>query len=103
MTILDLTKDNFDETVDQGIALVEFWATWCGPCRMFSPILEEFAEKYADQVKVCKVNADEEEELIARFGVMMLPTVLLFKDGHEIGKRVGVHPVEEFEEMLAQL
>lgn len=103
MAVLNLTKDNFDETIAQGVTLVEFWATWCGPCRMISPVIEGLSEKYAGQAKVCKVNVDEEEALVIRFGVMTIPTVILFKDGHEVGKRVGVHPMAEFEGMLAQV
>ena len=103
MAVLNLTKDNFDETISQGVTLVEFWATWCGPCRMLSPIIETLAEKYADRVKVCKVNVDEEEELVLRCEVMTIPTVFLFQDGQEIGKRVGVFPIGEFEGMLEKV
>ena len=103
MAVLNLTKENFDETIAQGVTLVEFWATWCGPCRMMSPIIDALAEKYADRVKVCKVNVDEQEELVVRFGVMTIPTVLVFKDGEELGKRVGVYPMEEFAGMLEQV
>ena len=103
MAVLNLTKENFDETIAQGVTLVEFWATWCGPCRMMNPIIDALAEKYADRAKVGKVNVDEQEELVVRFGVMTIPTILVFKDGQEAGKRVGVYPLEEFEGMIAQL
>ena len=103
MSVLNLTKDNFDETIAQGVTLVEFWATWCGPCRMIAPIIDQLAEKYAGRANVSKVNVDEEEELTIRFGVMTIPTVILFKEGQELGKRVGVHPIEEFEAMLKQV
>ena len=100
MAVLDLTKDNFDETIGQGVTLVEFWATWCGPCRMIAPVIDQLAEKYQGKAKVCKVNVDNEEELVLRFGVMTIPTVIVFQDGREVSKRIGVHPIEEFEAML---
>lgn len=100
MAVLHLTKDNFDETVASGTTLVDFWAAWCGPCRMLGPVIDELAEKHGETVKVCKVNVDEQEELAVRFGVMTIPTVIVFKDGKEADKRVGVYPMEEFEEMI---
>jgi len=95
-----LTKDTFDQTIAEGLTLVDFWAEWCGPCRMLGPVIDELAKKYEDQYKICKVNVDEEEELAVRYGVMTIPTVILFKDGQELDKRIGVHPVAEFEKML---
>jgi len=98
----NLTKDNFDETIAEGVTLVDFWAEWCGPCRMLGPVIEELAEKFEGQYKICKVDVDQEEELTVRYGVMTIPTVILFKDGAELDKRVGVHPAAEFEGMLEQ-
>ena len=98
-----LTKDNFDETITEGVTLVDFWAEWCGPCRMLGPVIEELAEKFEGQHKICKVNVDFEEELSARYGVMTIPTVILFKDGVELDKRIGVYPAAEFEQMLSQV
>ena len=100
MALLHLKKENFDATIGEGVSLVDFWAAWCGPCRMLGPVIDELAAKHESQYKICKVNVDEQEELAARFGVMTIPTVILFKDGKELDKRVGVHPVEAFEEML---
>lgn len=100
MAVLHLTKDSFDDTIKSGTVLVDFWAAWCGPCRMIAPAIEELGEKYEDEVTVAKVNVDEEEGLAARFGVMTIPTVIVFKDGVEAGKRVGVYPMEELEKML---
>ena len=102
MDILHLTSDNFDEAISKGQVLVDFWADWCGPCRMLGPVINELAEKFEGQYKICKVNVDQEEELTARYGVMTIPTVILFKDGEALDKRVGVHPAEEFESMLAK-
>ena len=96
----NLTKENFNETIAEGVTLVDFWAEWCGPCRMMGPIIEELAEKLDGQYRICKVNVDNENELAARYGVMSIPTVILFKDGKELDKRIGVHPIEEFEGML---
>ena len=96
----NLTKENFDEIVAEGITLVDFWAEWCAPCRLLSPAIEALAEKYEGQYKVCKVNVDEEEGLAVRYGVMTIPTVFLFRNGEELDKRVGVYPMEEFETML---
>ena len=100
MAVLHLTKDNFDETIKEGVTLVDFWAAWCGPCRMLGPIIEELATKYDGQHKIAKVDVDAESELAARFGVMSIPTVLLFRDGAELDKKIGVHPLEEFTAML---
>jgi len=100
MAVLHLTKDTFDETIQEGVTLVDFWAEWCGPCRMLGPVIEDLAKEYEGQYKICKVNVDEENDLAARFGVMSIPTVLLFKNGEELDKKVGVHPKEEFEKML---
>ena len=98
----NLTKDNFDATIAEGVTLVDFWAEWCGPCKMLGPVIEELAEKFEGQHKICKVNVDTEEELSARYGVMSIPTVILFKNGEALDKRIGVHPIEEFEGMLAE-
>ena len=99
----NLTKENFDTTIAEGVTLVDFWADWCGPCRMMGPVIEALGEKFEGRYKICKVNVDTEEELSVRFGVMSIPTVILFKDGRELDKRIGVHPIEEFEQMLEKV
>lgn len=102
MEILTLTKDNFDEEVlgaDLPV-LVDFWASWCGPCRMFSPIVDEFAEDNEGRVKVGKVNVDDEPELAARYSVMSIPTAILFKDGEIAETMVGVQSQEDLEALL---
>jgi len=100
MAVLHLTKANFDETIAEGTVMVDFWASWCGPCRMLSPTIESLAEKYEGKAKVCKVDVDAEPELARRFGVMSIPTIIVFKDGVEMSKRVGVQPMEELEKMI---
>jgi thioredoxin 1 len=98
MSVVELTKENFDQTIAAGTTLVDFWATWCGPCQMQGPIVEEFAEKQ-DAVKVAKLNVDEQPELAIRFGVMSIPTLIVFRDGEISNKTVGLSTLEEIEDL----
>lgn len=91
----------FDEIIDAApLAMVDFWAVWCGPCKMLSPAVEEIAEQYGDKVLVGKVNVDEEPELARRFGVMSIPTVVFLKNGREFDRKVGVMPKQAFTDVL---
>ena len=101
MEILHLTEETFDETISEGTVLVDFWATWCGPCRMLAPTIEKLAQE-RDDVQVCKVDVDEQPSLAARFGVMSIPTVIIFKDGEEYEKLVGLRPIESYKEVLEE-
>ena len=95
MAIMHLTKDNFDSVTSSGLVLVDFWATWCGPCRMQAPILEELDEQLNGKVKICKLDVDDEPAIAQRFGVMSIPTLMVFRNGEMISKEVGVHTVEQ--------
>jgi len=89
MAAVKLSKSDFDEKIKTGIAMVDFWAEWCGPCKMAGPVVEELADEYKDKALVGKVDVDAEPELASKYGVMSIPTVVLFKDGVEIGRQVG--------------
>lgn len=89
--MMNLTKNNFDETINQDKpVLVDFWAAWCGPCRMLTPIMENLNSEYADDAIIAKVNVDEEMELAQKYGIMSIPNVILFHKGQVVDNSVGV-------------
>lgn len=92
MEPITLNQDTFDELVKdhEGIAIIDFWATWCAPCRMMSPIIDELAEEAPDHVLVAKVNVDQEQQLAHEYRVMSIPTLVILKNGEEIDRIVGV-------------
>lgn len=104
MLPIELTSENFDEVVLKETApvLVDFWAVWCGPCKMLSPIVDEVCEQYAESegFKVAKVNVDEQEELARKFQIAAIPTLLIFKNGEVCKKSVGLVGKDEVLEML---
>lgn len=101
MSILHANQESFEKIIHESSkpVLVDFWATWCGPCRMLAPVLEEVAEERQD-VTVCKVDVDEERELALEYGISSIPTLLVFKNGEVVKKSIGVISKEE---MLALL
>jgi len=102
MSEVIITKDNFEEEVlkSELPVLVDFWASWCGPCKMLSPIVSQIAEEQEGKVKVGKINVDEQQELAAQFRVMSIPTLILFKGGEAVAQSVGVQPKEQIEAMF---
>lgn len=105
MAVITLTQDNFGTEVEngQGIVLIDFWATWCGPCKMFAPVIEEIADQGIPGVKVGKVDVDQEPDLAGRFRVMSIPTLVIFKDGKQAATSVGVKSKKEVLELLESL
>lgn len=89
--IVNVTDASFEEDVlkAEGAVLVDYWAEWCGPCKMIAPVLEEIAQDYADKLKVCKLNIDENNETPPKFGIRGIPTLMLFKDGNVEATKVG--------------
>ena len=98
MTVL--TSEQFDEAVKEGLTLVDFYADWCGPCKMLGPVVEQVAEELADQANFYKLNVDDSSDIAGRYGVMSIPTLILFKDGEEVGKIVGFQPKEALVEFV---
>ena len=95
-----LTDQNFTESIAKGLTLVDFYADWCQPCRMLSPTIAAIAEDYAGKVQVGKLNIDTAQNIAAKYGVMSIPTVILFKDGVAVEKQVGLSPKNVYEKMI---
>ena len=97
MSEINLTSKNYNDEVEkaQVPVLIDFWATWCGPCKMMMPVVEEIAKENEGKIKVCKVNVDEEPELASKFDVMSIPTFVAIKDGKVVGTSLGVQSKEE--------
>ncbi|WQT54022.1 thioredoxin [Helicobacter pylori] len=100
---IELTEENFESTIKKGVALVDFWAPWCGPCKMLSPVIDELASEYEGKANICKVNTDEQEELSAKFGIRSIPTLLFVKDGEVVNQLVGVQTKVALKEQLNKL
>ncbi|MCI9468392.1 MAG: thioredoxin [Oscillospiraceae bacterium] len=100
MAHMDLTNKNFDSIIGNGVTLVDFWADWCGPCKMQAPVIDELGEKYEGKVTVAKLNVDDEPSIAARFGVMSIPTLIVYREGEEVTRRVGVQSLDQLEVML---
>ena len=101
MSIINLTKDSYHNEVmeTEKVVVIDFWATWCGPCKMMAPVVEEVAKDYPD-AKVCKVNVDEEPELSNAFKIVSIPTIVVIKNGEIIDSVVGYRPKEDIEKII---
>ena len=103
MALEHFNKETFDEALGKGeLRMVDFWAEWCGPCKMLGPVIDQLAQEYEGKAVIGKVNVDEEQELAMRYGVMSIPTVIFFKDGEEVTRQVGLLPPAAFTSILEE-
>ncbi|AIQ43492.1 thioredoxin [Paenibacillus sp. FSL R7-0297] len=103
MAIVNVSDQSFGNEVEgQGTVVVDFWAPWCGPCKMLAPILEELSTELGDSVKIAKLNVDENPETASRFGVMSIPTLIFFKDGQPVDKVVGLNSKDSLKNIVAK-
>ena len=101
MATIHFNKEGFNKAIPSGgITMVDFWASWCGPCRMLAPVIDDLANKYEGKAVIGKVNVDDEQALAMQYGVMSIPTVIFFKDGKELDRKVGVMPAEAYTAIL---
>ena len=102
MAIIHLTAEDFENEIQRAEVpvLVDFWATWCGPCKMLAPVLEEIDQELGGNARICKVNVDEQPQLAAQFGIMSIPTLIFYKNGAETGKMVGVRSKQDILDAL---
>ena len=101
MAIIHLNDGNFAGEIAKGTVLVDFWADWCGPCKMLAPVIEELAEEFEGKVTIGKLDTDASGQTAMAYGITAIPTVILFRDGEEVTRFIGVHPKEEYAEALA--
>ncbi|QHW36629.1 thioredoxin [Staphylococcus ursi] len=100
MAIIEVKDSNFDEQIQSGVKLVDFWATWCGPCKMIAPVLEDLAGDYEGKADILKLDVDQNQATAAKFEVMSIPTLIVFKDGQPVDKVVGFQPKENLAQVL---
>ena len=102
MSVTELNKDNFEkELMEANVpVLIDFWASWCGPCRMMSPVIDQIAEEMGEKLKVCKVNVDENHELAEKYEIMTIPAFIVIKNGAEAGRTIGVQPKEDILKLI---
>ena len=103
--IVEVTTSSWDQEVlkAEGLVLVDFWAVWCGPCRMIAPTVEEIAKEYAGKLKVCKLNTDENSDIASKYKIMGIPTLMFFKDGDKVDQVVGAVPKPQLKAKIDQL
>jgi thioredoxin 1 len=97
---IELNQTNIQETIKEGVALVDFWAPWCGPCRMIAPVIEQLAQEFEGKAKICKINTEEEQELTQQYQIRSIPTILFFKDGEIVDQLIGATTKAILEEKL---
>lgn len=95
MAIINATDASFAQDIAEGVVLVDFWAPWCGPCKMIAPVLEELDAELGEKLKIVKVNVDDNQQTAGNYGVMSIPTLIVFKDGEEVDKTVGFQPKDQ--------
>ena len=99
---IELTEDNFESEVLQSDlpVLVDFWASWCPPCKMMVPVIEDLSQEYSGKAKIAKLNVDEAREIASKYGIMSIPTMILFNDGKEVARLAGAMPKEKLSEWI---
>ncbi len=102
MAIIHATDQSFDENIKEGLVLVDFWAPWCGPCKMIAPVLEELDGEIEGKASIVKVDVDDNQETAGKYGIMSIPTLVLFKDGEIVDKVVGFKPKEALAELISK-
>lgn len=102
-TYIELTPENIKEVTSSGIVLIDFWAPWCGPCRMLSPVIDELAQEYDGKAKICKVNTDEYQDLTVEYAVRSVPTILFMKNGKVVDQLIGANSKQAFADKLDAL
>jgi len=100
---VELTADNFEATIKDGVTMVDFWAPWCGPCRMIAPIIEELAEDFEGKATIAKVNTDEQQDISVKYGIRSIPAILFFKDGEVVEQMVGASSKSSYADKLESL
>ncbi|BAQ11671.1 thioredoxin [Sporosarcina sp. FSL W7-1349] len=100
MAIINATDQNFDENIKEGLVLVDFWAPWCGPCKMIAPVLEDLSGDIEGKANIVKVDVDNNQGTASKYGIMSIPTLLLFKDGEVVDKVVGFQPKESLAQLI---
>ena len=99
----ELTPENFEAVTNSGVSLVDFWAPWCGPCRMIAPVIEELAGEFEGKANICKVNTDEEQDLAVKYGIRSIPTIIFMKDGEVVDQMVGASSKQAFADKINSL